>query len=533
MTISFLMLLTGYTAMAQDTTQRKTIEITSSFKPVLKKTAKIDLSPAPTGQDTVRPRLNYQVPVRDLSFSIAPASLRPAALQPDTTVPYTNGGYVKLGYGNFQTPYVDAQVSLGDGIHSSGALFGRYISSKSGRPFQQYSDWKVGGNGLFASGDNAKLSIGASLGQHTTYKYGYKPDTLKFTADQLLQRFTTFHADALLSNNVPTALGLSYAPSIGFWFFGDNNSGKETHFRFQAPIEKRLNDQLKFGIDLHADLVNFSGASVSAKSDLFTITPSVTWANGTLVLKAGAIPGWSNSQFKLLPDLELEAHVPDQPFMAIAGWKGFYEVNGYRSMANMNPWIRQPQNIFNTTNTEIYAGLKGSSGDHFSYMARVAAIQRKDVALFINDSTDGKTYRVINEPTINSVALQGEVSYQKGDVFFWSANLKAQTFGSFTTYSKAYGLIPMELNSHLRAKVMKDLYVTADLYYFEGNWYKTRTATGRTGTAIDLNAGAEFKVASKAMLWLQFNNVLNNTYQRWQQYQVLGFQVLGGVKWNF
>jgi hypothetical protein len=29
------------------------------------------------------------------------------------------------------------------------------------------------------------------------------------------------------------------------------------------------------------------------------------------------------------------------------------------------------------------------------------------------------------------------------------------------------------------------------------------------------------------------NNLLNNTYQRWNQYNVLGFNVLGGVVYSF
>ena len=82
-------------------------------------------------------------------------------------------------------------------------------------------------------------------------------------------------------------------------------------------------------------------------------------------------------------------------------------------------------------------------------------------------------------------------------------------------------------------KIFKDFYITADLFYFEGNWYKTKNSTDKTKVALDLNAGLEFRVAKNVMLWLQFNNLFNSRYQRWQQYPVLGFQALGGVKINF
>jgi len=189
--------------------------------------------------------------------------------------------------------------------------------------------------------------------------------------------------------------------------------------------------------------------------------------------------------------------------------------------------------VFNTCNSELYVGLKGNSGEHLSYMARVGYVHRNNVALFLNDSSDGKTYRVTSEPTINSIRLQGEVSYQKADAFYWNAGIKVQTFGSMKINKEAYGLIPVEINSHVRAKIAKDFYFTADLFYFEGNHYKTKAATGRTKVAIDMNAGLEFKVANNIGLWVQFNNLFNSQYQRWKQYQVLGFQALGGVKFNF
>jgi len=50
---------------------------------------------------------------------------------------------------------------------------------------------------------------------------------------------------------------------------------------------------------------------------------------------------------------------------------------------------------------------------------------------------------------------------------------------------------------------------------------------------MDLNAGVEFTVLPKLNLWVQFNNLLNNKYQRWNQYEVLGFNVLGGVVYSF
>ena len=81
---------------------------------------------------------------------------------------------------------------------------------------------------------------------------------------------------------------------------------------------------------------------------------------------------------------------------------------------------------------------------------------------------------------------------------------------------------------------MKDLQVKADVFLWDGSPYMEKTGQARKADpAADLNLGAEFTILPKLNLWIQMNNLLNNTYQRWNQYQVLGFNVLGGVVYSF
>ena len=49
----------------------------------------------------------------------------------------------------------------------------------------------------------------------------------------------------------------------------------------------------------------------------------------------------------------------------------------------------------------------------------------------------------------------------------------------------------------------------------------------------DISAGAEFKITNKFSAWLDLNNILNNKYQRWNNYTVYGLNVIGGVVVHF
>ena len=126
---------------AQDTTiKRKTVEVTSTFKPVLKDAAKINFNATPPTADTARPRLQYQIPNQNLLFPYQPGSLKPLALQIDTAAGWSNESYVKAGFGNLRTPYLQAGLSVGDGQTKGLNLYANHISSKGKRAFQKYSN---------------------------------------------------------------------------------------------------------------------------------------------------------------------------------------------------------------------------------------------------------------------------------------------------------------------------------------------------------------------------------------------------------
>jgi outer membrane receptor protein involved in Fe transport len=87
----------------------------------------------------------------------------------------------------------------------------------------------------------------------------------------------------------------------------------------------------------------------------------------------------------------------------------------------------------------------------------------------------------------------------------------------------------------LRWQPTKKIMVKSDLYAWQGAVYKKDIAgnTGRLPAVFDLNAGLEFKVHDNISVWAQFNNLFNRTYQRWNNYQVVGFNFLAGIRLTF
>lgn len=519
-------------AVAQDTVKRKTIDITSSFKPSLIQQQKLGLTASAAPADSVRPRLQYSIPSQNLAFGFSPAPLRPMAFQADSNATADRPGvYVKAGYGNFQTPYLKALASFGNGVKSNGNLEGHYLSSKGQLPYQQFSQFGAKANLWLHMKQNNSLHLFGGLDGSSTYRYGFgeKPAPPE---DSLKLRYTTATVGAALANAIGGENGVSYNGKLDAHFFSDNQEGQEVALRFDVPVTKQISDNAALTLGIKGMVSNLNGRDTSFGNNLFMIPVQANLQlKEGLTLYAGIIPSWNNKAFALLPDVKLEYLLNQQNMSVEAGVRGYYDENTFRSLAATNPWMQQPTQLTNTRNLEAYAALKANVNEFLSYRAKLGVGKQYNVPLWVNDAKDGREFELQFEPSLSRFFLAGELVYQKGQRFRWSNSLQINGYSSLKVADKAFGLLPMELRSSVNLMILKDLRFKADLYSFSGAWYRPVGGgdSKRGKSVLDLNAGVEFDVTAKLKLWLQLNNIANMDYQRWHQYRVLGFQALGGI----
>ena len=223
----------------------------------------------------------------------------------------------------------------------------------------------------------------------------------------------------------------------------------------------------------------------------------------------------------------------NQQFTLQFGWIGYYNKGSYERFETINPWLAQPGSLLNTRVQEGYAGFKGSINNHFSYAAKIGLVQYWNMPLFVNDSLDGKTFLIRNEPNLKSLEMHGEITYTQGEQFTATAALTLNQYDPKQEI-KAWGLMPVEFTTTMRWQILKDLWIKGDLLAFDGASYLGKDNLPHSGQgAFDLNAGVEFRITRQLNLWLQMNNIFNNQYERWHQYKVYGFNILGGIIFSF
>lgn len=187
-----LFMTMGIAVLAQDSTKKRSVNITSTFKPVLREAAKINFNANPPSADTSKPKLKYDIPDLNLLFGYQPGSLKPLALQIDSGGQWDNSNYIKAGFGSLKTPYIQAGFSFGDGKTAGLNIYAKHVSSDGARDFQKFSTTHVKLDGFFQTQKNIEWNASLETKQDGTYKYGYEPQSLSFPRDSLKQSFQTY-----------------------------------------------------------------------------------------------------------------------------------------------------------------------------------------------------------------------------------------------------------------------------------------------------------------------------------------------------
>ena len=542
LTYTFLFLicgLAGNKVFAQrDTTKKTTIDITSAYKPVLRNAVKINFSASQQNADTTRPSLAYDIPPQNLFYSYRPVALKPMALQQDSNIYLGLRNYLKLGFGNFSTPYVSAGFSFGDGRKSLLNLYADYTSSQGNIKYQDYSQLHIKATGSYFMPKN-ELYGGVSFSQSDNYLYGYDHKVYNYKKDSILQQFQDIELRAGLRNTVEGEYGIQYDPNITVSSFTNKDKLTESSLLIKAPIVKHFGDAFAVKVEGRADISTYNTKgltnNIMRSNNLFQIAPSLSFVSPRFSMNGGVVPTWDNGSFVWLPNVYGEAQIQEKVFLIQAGWVGRLTKNTFRNLSMINPYIQTLPISVNTKEIEYYGGIKATLGNHFNFNAKAGWITYTNLPLFINDTaTDSKAFKVSYESKVNDLRIHGDLSYINQDKFTLTAGLTFNGYTGLQTNAKAWNTVPMEFNSSLRWWAFKQVLLKADLYAFGGGNFITKGNIANTfNSGTDLSAGVEFKVSKMFSAWLDVNNVLNNKYERWHNYEVYGLNLLGGVRISF
>ncbi len=530
--------LSLHVSAQKDTSKKTSIDITSTYKPVLRSAAKINFSASHLNADTSRPSFTYNIPAQNLFYAYQPISLKPLALEQDTNIYLGQRHFVKLGYGNFSTPYVSAGFSFGDGKQYLASVTGDFISSKGKIKYQDYTQVNVQANGSYFLPKN-EVYAGVGLSMRDNNLYGYNHALYNYTKKDVRQQFQDMSLNFGIKNTVTGEYGINYNPSVQVSNLIVTDKLSEFSAVINAPLEKKFGDAFAFRVEARADFTSYTTKNnlpnVKLNNNIFQVAPSLAMVSPRFSINAGIIPTWDNGKFIWLPNVYAEAQIKENVFLFQAGWIGRFTKNTFRNLSAINPFLKTLITQQNTKETEYYGGIKATLGKHFNFNAKAGFVTYENLPLFINDTaTDMKAFVISNESRMNNFKVHGDISYVNQDKFTATAGVTFNGYTGMKNNIRAWNTIPMEITGSLRWWAFKQVLLKADYYAFGAGHYLEKGNVSRTFSAgSDLSAGIEFKISKMFSAWMDVNNILNNKYQRWHNYEVYGLNLLGGVRVNF
>jgi hypothetical protein len=517
----------------KDTTKKQSIDITSSYKPVLRNAVKINFSATNVEPDTSKSVQVYNIPTQNLFYVYQAIPLKPLALQQDTILELGDRNFVKAGFGNYTTPLVNAGFSFGDGKKYLLNVYGNYLSSKGKISNQNFTTINAMAAGSYFTPKNEVYgSVGFSL--QDQFFYGYNHDTLSFNKKDVLQRFQNISLKSGFKNKTTTSTGIQYNPNVAINLLRNLNKANENSIVLEAPIEKSFNEKFALKVAAKADLTTYETTvfanNIRFTNAVYSIAPELIYAKPLFNIHVGLTPTWDNGELILLPNIYGELKIKDQIFMAQAGLVGSIQKNTLQHLSSINPWLQTIATQKNTQQIELFGGVKATIGKHLNVNVKASFINYKNLPLFVNDFVDGKTFTVLNEESINNIRIHADASFVKQDKFTINGGVTLNIFNTLKNNARAWGTIPFEANASLRWWAFKQLLVKTDVQLFAGSPVLLANNVDKNlAGGADLNAGLEFAINKKFSAWLDINNILNNKYQRWNNYEVYGLNVIGGI----
>lgn len=517
----------------RDSSRKQTIDITSSYKPVLRNAVKINFSATHLLADTSKSVGPYSVPAQNLFYSYQPVSLRPLALSQDSNLNLGIRNFVKAGFGNYSTPYISAGFSFGDGKTSLVNVYGDYVSSKGPIKNQDYLELNLKAAGSYFTATN-ELYGSASVKQQDFHLYGYDHSLYTYSKTDVLQRFQTLNLKAGFRNKASNGSGINYDPNIDINLFTNDKKAAETSLALTAPVEKTFADAFTIKVTAKADITSYTSKNladnVKFSNNIYSIAPELSYAKPLFNIHAGVTPTWDNNKLSVLPNIYGEAKLQDKIFMMQAGIVGRIIKNNYQHLTGTNPFLQTLSFQQNTKETEIYGGIKATIGSHFNFSGKASWITYRNLPLFVNDTADGKSFYIANESKVSNFRIHGDMSFISQDKFTITAGLTFNGYNGMKDNDRAWGTIPLELTGSLRWWAFKQVLIKGDFMAFNGAAFLLKDGSDiKLGGGADLSAGLEFKINDRFSAWMDVNNIFNNKYQRWNNYPVYGLNILAGA----
>ncbi|MEA1785132.1 TonB-dependent receptor [Arenibacter sp. GZD96] len=560
------------TAQEKNDLGTETVTVTKAYTPTISDAFKINSLPNLNDSIVLQKKeINYSIFSVPVASTFTPAKGKATGVKKAAPEKLFNS-YASLGLGNFNNALADFYTSralsreetLDIGLNhnsSSGDIDGTALDNV-------YYNTKL--NATYAK-KSRDLHWGAHLGfQHRLYNWYGIPDGA-FSDDIINgidERQNYYNVEAgghvVLEDSF-----FKNAEIVGrrFWDAadsGENRAVLKTTFEF--PINQEmitLKAKLDYvGGDFTYGNLNFDNASGINYSHIqFGINPNFTILQDdlTLNLGVGLVYGLdaenSDGDFFIYPEVTASYRLVDETIIGYGGVQGELRQNSYYDFVGKNPFVSPTLEIQPTdAQYNAYVGVKGKLGANVSYNLKgsYTAENRRPLFklnpqnLFRNDAKGyffGNSFEVFYDD-VKTLGIFGELTVAINRNFSLGMNAEVYDYDTETD-NPAWNLPNLTASLFMDYQIDANWFVGANLFFVGERDDLASVVIQNVAPSdfpatlvtldsyFDANAHAGYRLTEQWSVFVKANNIGNTNYERFANYPVQGFQILGGVTHKF
>jgi hypothetical protein len=524
------------------------IEVIKTFKPTLSDAIKIPVNPNPETPESTMPEFKYKQPEQQYQtlptmYAIKPISLGTALL------PKLKNNYTRLGFGNYVTPMFEMYLTSLRNKNWQGGVFAKHLSSTGDSEFNNFSN-----NTLYAFGkrffDAGSISADAYYYRNVAYLYGYQPESLKLKADDYKLIYNTIDVKLAYENKVKDSNDLALKVNANYYNYSNNREVTDNDFVAAGIFSKRYVGVL-FDLKTAININNTGFKNVSYNRTYFDFNPRVTLNDVDFYLKGGFNLTYMSDSNKseqsgvfFYPVAEAGYHIIKQKLTTYAGLTGDYKKNTFRSISSENPFTLGRSDtalhgIYNTNKQiEFYLGLKGSLGKRTFFSIYGSVANYKNMLFFGFDSSNSSQLPLYDNGKLTLTTMQLELNHHFGEKFRTGLTLTSYDY-SMDKLLQPSAKPSFEAKWNNSLNLADKFLFRLDLFYMNERMAlsyvpgKNSFKEYKLQPMVDANFAIDYRYNKHVSAFLNINNFANNQYQRWLNYNVYGFNVLGGMTFTF
>ena len=563
-------------AMAQkDSTKLKQeVEVTKAYQPTISSAVKINDIPKIKPEQTETPTFDYSIYSKPVfaTFDVTPITAATMVGDPKSEM---GMGLLKLGFGNYLTPYGELFFNSKPDKNSNFGMHFRQLSSfgkvnllnddKVKAPESESSAEIYGKKFFHRSTLTASLAYDRKSFNYYGYTGGRLPDDIK---EQMIpyfqdkQYFSKGTGMVELKSDTKSAYDLSYNFAFKAHYLTTKTGQRENMTTLSADLNKKFDNTIGIlGISVEHNLVDSIWNNINneygRKQQLFLkINPSVKWVADNASLQLGLNTTMysdddTNSSLRVWPKVNAEWSPVERILTLFVAADGYLKQNTYSEIASENPYADPYHDVMNANNKYILSGgFKGKLTSMTNYVTQASYSKVKNQHFYVLEthnleSPDAASRRLNNTfnwvyDDVNVLKLTGEVMHSVSD------NFSIHILGNYYSYNlnsieKAWQMPDFDVTFSAIYKATDQLKFTSDIYLVgkrtallaEPDLSSMPSSQVNMDPIIDLNVGGEYQFTEKLNFFVKLNNFGFQKYEQWLGYTNKGFNWMAGLSYSF